>query len=84
MNTAVPHAATDAPKNHITREKPTLPEDLRMALGVANILVNQIQHYLLDPAKDSCRNQPSSNHTIYYQEGRAHQPCHDGLRHELN
>lgn len=38
MKTAVPHAATEAPNNHITRENPMLPDDLKMTLGVAKML----------------------------------------------
>ena len=37
-NTAVPAAAIDAPTTHIMRAIPTLPEALKIALGVAKIL----------------------------------------------
>ena len=38
MYTAVPVAATRAPRIHITKVIPTLPDELRMILGAAKTL----------------------------------------------
>lgn len=39
MYTAVPAAATDAPRIHMTKATPTLPEERKMTLGVAKMPV---------------------------------------------
>ena len=39
MYTAVPHAATTAPRSHMIKDIPTLPDERRMTLGVAKMLV---------------------------------------------
>ena len=38
MYTAVPHNATVAPSSHMMSDNPTLPDERRITLGVANIL----------------------------------------------
>ena len=38
MYTAVPQAATTAPRSHIIKDMPTLPDERSITLGVAKIL----------------------------------------------
>ena len=72
--TAVPHAATMAPRSHITSDKPTLPDDRKITLGVAKILGTtfSLEHTVTGGGGQGV---PSAYDAVEYQERRAHEAC---------
>ena len=68
--TAVPAAATDAPRIHMMKVIPTLPDELRMILGAANTLG---YIFSVSPSQGE-RNIPSPDHPVEDEEYGAEQP----------
>lgn len=61
MYTAVPAAAANAPRIHMTKVIPTLPDELRMMLGAAKTLVYNT--FSVSPSQGET-NIPSSDYSV--------------------
>ncbi|OJT02833.1 hypothetical protein TRAPUB_6689 [Trametes pubescens] len=71
--TAVPHRATVAPSSHMTSDRPTLPDERKITLGVANILHKSHQPSDFHGERQSTA--PSAYDAVEYERRGAQESC---------
>jgi len=65
-----------APTSHMIKATPTLPDEWRMLLGVAYILIHgQICSYSWLIGIDSAKNAPASNHAVEDKKSGTEEAC---------